>query len=308
MDSLWWNNAISLSLCWYSWPWMKPPHTSFHTHLCHFTTSGVNCCLAVILLLLVSEASGAKLFSQRNSDDNGGGLDQVKRSNLWPQACNVLPGARTRWLKTPISCPPRLSASLQAETVWLTSLFFCFQTISLLLFFPLDYFQLFVFPLRFLCRKPWFSYLNYFLFCSFCSVFIILLRMRSVLPLFLFCSFPVLSVSSIHLSFLHSDRSHYTEIECRVMLPFFLSQNKINFSALHFPLLQSPDRHLIFFLFLFFFSRELLLNCTDRDRVEKNRRKRHIFLIKSTKVWWGGVGGGEGRGLSLHRRRSRFDH
>lgn len=137
MDSLWWNNAISLSLCWYSWPWMKPPHTSFHTHLCHFTTSGVNCCLAVILLLLVSEASGAKLFSQRNSDDNGGGLDQVKRSNLWPQACNVLPGARTRWLKTPISCPPRLSASLQAETVWLTSLFFCFK-LFLCYFFSLS--------------------------------------------------------------------------------------------------------------------------------------------------------------------------
>ena len=77
-------------------------------------------------------------------------------------------------------------------------------------------------------------------------------------------------------------------IECCVILAFFLSQNKINLSTLHFSLRPSlpPSPVFLWSCSSAETTGELLLKSTDRSTVKRNKRKDRFFLLKPQKLKW----------------------
>lgn len=226
----------------------------------------------------------------------------VQKVIVWPPACNILQVGRVRRamrVKTPISHPPN-PPNLPPPRGWLThrsgrnTSFFTIisSLLAIILLISLCYFQHLFFFHSFLfifveqeVILPSLFFVPCFI-CSCCSLFISC--SCRMMPPFIFVLFNFNLPSILTYSIPSVRHSYDSEMGCCVMPAFFLSQNKINLSTLHFSLLCSlnPQPATLVFALSFWPSSssetpgELLLRSTDRSTAKRNKPKDRFSLLK----------------------------
>lgn len=252
----------------------------------------------------------------------------VQKVIVWPPACNILQVGRVRRairVKTPISHPPN-PPNLPPPRGWLTH-----RSGNKKYFILYHYFQLACYyfaHLTSLFSASFFFHSFLFIFveqevilpslffvpcfiCSCCSLFISC--SCRMMPPFIFVLFNFNLPSILTYSIPSVRHSYDSEMGCCVMPAFFLSQNKINLSTLHFSLLCSlnPQPATLDFALSVWPSSssetpgELLLRSTDRSTAKRNKPKDRFSLLKQQKLERKKT---NNNGLSLRRRGSLFAH